>query len=94
MQSCLTARRENGGQAGKRIFTMSTTTETTSAPEGGESAKSRGLVVTIVKALPGGGLRATKARLTDGMLIISEGAPLSPDLLARVIADHQAEEGA
>ena len=73
---------------------MSTTSETKPAPEDGEPAKPRGLVVTIVKALPGGGLRATKARLSDGMLIISEGAPLSPDMLARVIADHQAEEGA
>lgn len=70
------------------------TTDRTPAPEDGEPANRRGLVVTIVKTLPGGGLRATKARLADGMLIISEGAPLSPDLLARVIADHQAEEGA
>lgn len=73
---------------------MSTTNNRQPAPEGGEPSKARGLVVTIVKSLPGGGLRATKARLADGMLIISEGAPLSPDLLARVIADHQAEEGA
>jgi hypothetical protein len=67
-------------------------TDSEPAPKGAKP-EARGLVVTIVKTLPGGGLRATKARLADGMLIISEGAPLSPDLLRRVIADHQAGEG-
>ena len=80
---------------------MSTTNESNpasaSAPAGGEPAKARGgLVVTLVKAGPGGGLETTRARLAAGLLIISEGPPLDAELLARVIADHQAEaeEGA
>jgi hypothetical protein len=51
MQSCLTARRENGGRAGQSIFAMSTTTETEARPARAARAEARSLVLfAVIKA--------------------------------------------